>query len=93
MPNFFICRGIFYCFTNFGYRKKNYVSEGYVSSFCRDFCCLTQPKNFLRVPFCAVFQIISGSEKVYGCERVEIKIFRIDFVSKCGKGSFRRGIL
>ena len=43
--------------------KTTYVSEGYVSNFCRGFRCLTQPKNFSGVPFCAVFQIFSGSEK------------------------------
>ena len=30
------------------------------------FFCLTVPKNFVEEPFCAVFQKISGSEKVYG---------------------------
>ena len=29
-------------------------------------CCLTVPKPFVEEPFCAVFQKISGSEKVYG---------------------------
>ena len=28
--------------------------------------CLTVPKNFVGEPFCAVFQKISGSEKVNG---------------------------
>ena len=28
--------------------------------------CLTDPKNLLGEPFCAVFQKISGSEKIYG---------------------------
>ena len=28
--------------------------------------CLTVPKNFIGEPFCAVFQKISGSQKVYG---------------------------
>ena len=28
--------------------------------------CLTMPKNFVEEPFCAVFQEISGSQKVYG---------------------------
>ena len=45
--------------------KTNYVSEGYVSIFCRDFCCLTQPKSLLGEPFRAVFQIFSASEKVF----------------------------
>ena len=61
--------------------KTNYVSEGYVSIFCQDFYCLTQQKSFLVVPFCAVFQIFSGSEKFYGYKRVDIKIFRIVFLS------------
>ena len=30
------------------------------------FFCLTVPKNFVGEPFCAVFQKISGSQKVYG---------------------------
>ena len=60
--------------------KTNYSSQGYVSIFCRGFCCLTHPKSLLGVPFRAVFQIISGSEKVYGCERVVIKIFQIVFL-------------
>ena len=37
---------------------------------CHDFpskiFCLTVPKKFVGEPFCAVFQKISGSEKVYG---------------------------
>ena len=61
--------------------KTNYVSEGYVSIFWRDFCCLLHPKIFFCVPFCAVFQIFSGSEKVYGYERVDIKFFRIVFLA------------
>ena len=68
-------------FQKLGLSKANYVSEGYVSIFCRDFCCLTQPKSLLGVPFRAVFQIFSGSKKVYGCERVHIKVFRIVFLS------------
>ena len=31
-----------------------------------NFFCLTVPKNFVEEPFCAVFEKISGSEKVYG---------------------------
>ena len=37
---------------------------------CHDFpskiFCLTVPEKFVGEPFCAVFQKISGSEKVYG---------------------------
>ena len=47
--------------------EKDCASEGYVTIF--DFLskvfCLTVPKNFVEEPFCAVFQKISGSEKVY----------------------------
>ena len=34
--------------------------------FSVQFFCLTVPKIFAGEPFCAVFQKISGSEKVYG---------------------------
>ena len=45
--------------------EKFYASEGHVTIFCR-FFCLTVPKNLVGEPFCALFQKISGSEKVYG---------------------------
>ena len=37
-----------------------------MSRFSVDFFCLTVPKNLVGEHFCAVFQKISGSEKVYG---------------------------
>ena len=37
-----------------------------MSRFFVDFFCLTVPKHFEEEPFYAVFQKISGSEKVYG---------------------------
>ena len=45
-----------------------FASEGYVTifDFLSKFLCLTVPKMFAGEPFCAVFQKISGSEKVYG---------------------------
>ena len=45
------------------------------------------PKYFVGEPFCAVFQKISGSEKVHGKEGGgSIKIFRRKFfVSQCRK--------
>ena len=53
------------CATDFGYRKILCFKK-----FCHDFVskffCLTVPKNLVEEPFCAVFQKISGSEKVYG---------------------------
>ena len=48
--------------------EKFYASEVYVTifDFLSKFFCLTVPKNLVGEPFCAVFQKISGSEKVYG---------------------------
>ena len=37
-----------------------------MSRFFVKFFCLAVPKNFVGEPFRAVFQKISGSEKVYG---------------------------
>ena len=45
--------------------EKFYASEGCVTIFRRKFF-VSVPKNFVGEPFCAVFQKISGSEKVYG---------------------------
>ena len=47
--------------------EKFYASEG-CHNFQSKVFCLTVPKNFEEEPFCAVFQKISGSEKVYGSE-------------------------
>ena len=48
--------------------EKFYASEGYVTifDFLSKFFSLTVPKNLVGEPFCAVFQKVSGSEKVYG---------------------------
>ena len=48
--------------------EKFYASEGYVTifDFLPKFSCLPVPKNLVSETFCAVFQRISGSEKVYG---------------------------
>ena len=48
--------------------EKFYATEGYVTifDFLSKFFCLTVPKKLVGEPFCAVFQKISGSEKVYG---------------------------
>ena len=37
-----------------------------VSRFPSKVFCLTVPKHIIKEPFCAVFQKISGGEKVYG---------------------------
>ena len=48
--------------------EKFYASGGYVMifDFLTNFFCLTVPENFVGEPFRAVFQKVSGSEKVYG---------------------------
>ena len=48
--------------------EKIYASDGYVTMFYQKVFCLTVPKRFVEEPFFAVFQKISGSEKVYGEE-------------------------
>ena len=50
---------------NFGYRKTLCL-RGEYHDFLSKVCCLTVMKNFVGEYFCAVFQKISGSEKVYG---------------------------
>ena len=50
---------------NFGYRKK-LCFRGLCHDFPSKTFCLTVPKNFVGEPFSAVFQKISGSEKIYG---------------------------
>ena len=48
--------------------EKSWIRRGggSIKIFRRKFFCLTVPKNFVEEPFCAVFQKISGSQKVYG---------------------------
>ena len=41
------------------------MRRGY-HDFVSKIFCPTVPKNFVEEPFCAVFQKISGSQKVYG---------------------------
>ena len=47
---------------------KKFMDErvGEVSRFPPKVFCLTEPKHIIEEPFCAEFQKISGSEKVYG---------------------------
>ena len=64
--------------------EKFNASKGYVTIFCRYFC-LTVPKKLVGEHFCAVFQKISGTEKVWIREG-GINIFRRKtFVSQCRK--------
>ena len=57
------------CFRNFPLAKnvmdKSGGGGGY-PDFPSKLFCLTVPKNSVGEPFCAVFQKIYGSEKVYG---------------------------
>ena len=48
--------------------RKNLCFRGLCHDFLSKFFRLTVLKNFLEEPFCAVFQKIYGSEKVYGYE-------------------------
>ena len=57
---------------------------GGYQNFPSKFFCLRVPKQFVGEKFCAVFQKVSGSEKLYGIERGGINIFRQkNFVSQC----------
>ena len=76
------------CFRKFPVAKKFMDKRGWkYQDFPSKIFCLTVPKSFVGEPFCAVFQKISGSEKFYGLERVEVSRFSFEnfFVSKCPK--------
>ena len=51
--------------TGFGYRK-NLCFRGLCHDFASKNFCLPASKHFVEEPFYAVFQKISGREKVYG---------------------------
>ena len=59
-------RTLLCCFRSFPLRKIVMDKRGEYQGFPSKFFCLTVPKNSVGEPFCAVFQKISGSEKVYG---------------------------
>ena len=69
------------CVRKFPLAKILKIREGECQGFPAKRFCLTVPKSFAGETFCAVFQIVSGSEKVYGYEKVDIKIFRKFFLS------------
>ncbi len=46
--------------------EKFFCLRALFHDFSSNFFCLTVPKHFVEEPFCAVFQIILGSEKIYG---------------------------
>ena len=56
------------CFRKFPVAKKfmDKTGGGEYQDFPSKIFCLTVPKHFVEEPFYAVFQKISGSEKVYG---------------------------
>ena len=60
-------RGTLLCFRKFLVAKnvRDKRGGGY-HDFLSKLFCLTVPKNFVGEPFCALFQKISDSEKVYG---------------------------
>ena len=62
--------------------KRGEEGVGSITIFCRNFF-VSVPKHFVEQPFCAAFQKISGSEKVYGFMDKSggggIKIFRRKF--------------
>ena len=56
-------------FQKIWYRKMLRIREGGgYHNFPSKLFCLTAPKHFVEETLCAVFQKISGSEKVYGQE-------------------------
>ena len=56
------------CFREYLVAKKflDKKWEGDYLNFPSKIFCLTLTKHFVEEPFCAVFQKISGGEKVYG---------------------------
>ena len=62
--------------------------KGY-QDFLSEFFGLTVPKNFVGEPFRAVFQKISGSEKVYGYEGGVLRFSVENFMSHSAK-KFRK---
>ena len=63
----FFRKGIFHCCINLGYRKSlDKCGVGEYQDSPSSFLCLTVPKIFVGEPFCAVFQEVSGSQKVFG---------------------------
>ena len=49
--------------------KNSVDNKGGIKSFRRCFFCLKMPKSFAGEPLSAVFQKVSGSEKLYGKQR------------------------
>ena len=64
-----------------------------MSRFSVEIFCLTLTKSFVGEPFCAVFQKISGSQKVYGQEAGGVSRFSVDFFLSRSAEKCRRGTL
>ena len=64
-PGIKLRRGNFWCFRKF-LVSKNSMLQRDMSRFPSKIFCHTVPKFFVEEPFGAVFQKLSGSEKVYG---------------------------
>ena len=54
------------CFRKNPAAKMFMDKKGGYQGFPSEIFCPTLPKTFVEEPFCAVFQKISGSQKVYG---------------------------
>ena len=63
-----LCRGTLLCCVSesLRYRISSWIRRGEYQTFPLKIFCLTVPKHFVDEPFYAVFQKISGTEKVYG---------------------------
>ena len=57
--------GTLQSFVIFRYRKSLCKRGGEYQNFPSKVICLTMPKYFEGEPFCAVFQKVAGSEKIY----------------------------
>ena len=79
---------------NFWYRKILGIREGAGITIFRQNCfCLTVPNRFAEETFCAVFQEISDSEKVYRWGGGGASRFFVEIVLSHSTQTFRRGTL
>ena len=65
MPKIFVGNLLCCVSGKFRQRKSLWIRRGY-QGFPSKIFCPTLPKHFVDEHFCAVFQNISGSQKVYG---------------------------
>ena len=66
VPNFSQWNPFVLCFRKLPLAKEIKNEKGVIKIFHRQKICLTVPERFLREHFCAAFEKISGSEKLYG---------------------------